>query len=91
MTENVKPRRQVNNGHSITPKRKKKMNEELKETKIRSDKLSKSQTKISNPVISWEKGQQSQRDVGSDKLTVGHEVLKCQARGVSNTHEQRTN
>ena len=67
------------------------MNEELKEAKIRSDKLSKSQTKISDPVISRGKGQQSQRKVGRDNLTAGHTELKCQARGVSNTHEQGTN
>ena len=67
------------------------MNEELKEAKIRSDKLSRSQTKISNPVTSWGKGQQSQRNVGSDNLTAGNKELKCQARKVSNTHEQGTN
>ena len=33
----------------------------------------------------------SQKDVGSDNLTAGHKELKCQARGVSNTHEQGTN
>ena len=31
------------------------------------------------------------KDVGSDNLTAGHKELKCQARGVSNTHEQGTN
>ena len=33
----------------------------------------------------------SQKDVGGDNLTDGHKELKCQARGVSNTHEQGTN
>ena len=64
-----------------------------KKEKKRSDKLSRSQTKISNPVTSWRKGKKdkSQKDVGSDNLTAGHKELKCQARGVSNTHEQGTN
>ena len=53
------------------------MNEEEKK---RSDKLSRSQKKISNPVTSWKK--KSQKDVGGDNLTDGHKELKCQARGV---------